>query len=265
MRIRRYAKRLLLLSAVLGAGFAGGCARQPPGSNALSGKLLIVTMVFRAGINPNFHYFFLMNNAGSQSAPGPVPVFVAPYGNGFATGSGGGTAGFTDFVRYDAQQPQAYGLYHAIGNPNASNFVYEGRPVSFTVPDPNNPNSSNQLQFAIDLSQLIVDSNGNPLSDQTQAANMAKTLQWLQVNMISTDIIPRDVSTTVEKQVDSMGDDRTSAAASSFLIVDLTQNRTVHNSDFVGQLVYEPADPDVFGGSDPTLDLVDWSIQVQQN
>src|SRR5688572_7095323 len=76
-----------------------GCARQSPSRNTLSGRRLLVTLRFRGEINPLYSYFFLINNAGDQNAPGPVPVLIPPYGNGFATGSGGGQNGFTDFVR----------------------------------------------------------------------------------------------------------------------------------------------------------------------
>ncbi len=242
----------------------GGCARQPPERNQLSGKRLIVTLRFRSPVNPNYHYFFLINNAGDQNAPGPVPVLIPPYGNGFATGSGGGTSGFTDFVRFDNLQPQGYGLYHAVGDPNRSNFVYEGRPLNAVLPDPTDPRTASQLQFEIDLSQLITDANGAPLPDPTEAANRARQIRFLQVNVVATNIVPRDVTTPVVKLVDSFGDTRTLAGASSFLVLDVSQNRIVRNSDFTGQLIEEPADPDVFVGNDPTLDLVDWSIEVRQ-
>lgn len=243
--------------------FAGGCARLPPSRNALSGKRLIVTMRFRAGLDAFNHYFFLINNAGDQNAPGPVPVLREPYGNGFATGSGG-TSGFTDFVRFDNLQPQGYGLYHVLGDANRSNFVYEGRPVNAVFPDQNDPRTANQLQFEIDLSQLIVDANGNPLADPAQAATQARALRFLQVNIIATDQIPRDVVTPTNKQTDAMGDTRSLIGVSSFLLLDLSQNRIIRSGDFVGTLVEEPADPDIFGGSDPTIDLIEWSIEVRQ-
>lgn len=249
----------------MGLGSLTGCARLPPNQNALSGRRLIVTMRFRSPVNANNHYFFLINNANDQNAPGPVPVLVPPYGNGFATGTGG-TNGFTDFVRYDVLQPQGYGLYHAVGDSNASNFVYTGRPVSFTLPDPTDPRTANQLQFQIDLSQLITDANGQPLADQAAAATQARALRYLQVNIVTTDVIPRDVVTPITKQVDSLGDTRTLAGASTYLVIDLAQNRIYQNNDFVGQTIYEPSDPDIYGANnpDPTLDLVDWSIEVRQ-
>ncbi len=240
-----------------------GCASLPPSTNTLSGKRLAVTVHFRSPVNAFNHYFFLINSANNQNAAGPVPVVIPPYGNGFATGVAG-ASGFTDFIRFDNQQPQGYGLYHVIGDANRSNFVLEGRPVSFTIPDSNDPRTANTLTFEIDLSQLITDANGAPLADQTQAATLAKALRWLQVNIVATDQIPKDVVTQINKQVDAMGDSRSQNSASAFLLLDLSQNRTISNTDFIGQSIEEPTDIDVFGGNDPTLDITDWSITVRQ-
>lgn len=243
----------------------GGCARLPPSKTALSGKRLHVVIRFRSPINPNHHYFFLINNANDQNASGPVPVLNPPYGNGFATGSGGGTSGFSDFVEFDSLQPQGYALYHALGDSNRSNFVFEGQPVAFTTPDNNDPRTANLLQFDIDLSQLIVDGNGQPLPDATQAATLANAIRFLQINLVATDVIPRDVATPIVRQVDSLGDSRTLLGASSFLIIDVTQiGRIYDNNSFTGQAIAEPDVLDVFNGNDPTLDIVDWSIEIRQ-
>ena len=252
---------LLLLSA--------GCARQPPEQNALSGKRLIVTATYSGFINPNNHYYFLINNASDFNAPGPVAVFVPPYGNGFATGSGGNAGGFTDFVLFDSVQPgnSGYSLYHVIGDPNRSQFTLSGNPISATRPSTDSGSlTGKSLRFEIDLSQLITDANGRPLAS-SDAATMARNLRYLQVNFVATDVVPRDVSTQVVKRVDSLGDTRTSSASSSFLIIDLAQNRVYSNStsNSSGLSIEEPTDYDVFGpGTDDSLDLRDWSIEVKQ-
>ena len=137
--------------------------------------------------------------------------------------------------------------------------------MSTTRPDPTDPRTAKQLQFQLDLSQLITDANGKPLpADQAVAA--AKTIRFLQMNIISTDVVPTDLSTPIAKQVDSLGDTRTSAGQSSFVVLDVSQNRIYRNSDFVCQLAFEPSDNDVVGAAntDPALDLVDWSVEVRQ-
>ncbi len=253
--------------AMLALAAAGGCARQPPaagntGGTVLSGKRLVVNMVFRAPVNPNFHYFLLLNNAGNQNASGPIPVLAPPYGNGFASASGG-NSGFTDFVRFDNLQPQGYGLYHVVGNANDSNFIYEGTPVTYLPPLAGNGTT---LSFQLDLAQIVTDAGGGPLADPNQTMNVARSLRYLQVNLIATNSIPRDRTTPTDKEVDSLGDTRTLTGQTSFLIVDLSQYRVYRNSDLIGQSTAEPPDNDVFGTAtpDPSLDLVDWSIEVRQ-
>ncbi len=252
--------------ALLALGLAAGCARLPPGSTTLSGKRLIVTMAYNGFINPNYHYFFIVNNTNDHSAPGPVAVLLPPYGNGFATGSGASAGGFTDFVRFDNFQPgnNGYTLYHVVGDPNRSTFVNEGSPVTTIRPDSSDPRTGKQLQFQIDLSQLVTDSNGKPLpADQAVAA--AQSIRFLQMNIVATDVIPADLATQVNKQVDSLGDTRTSTGESTFVVLDVSQNRVYRNSDFAGQNAFEPSD-DVIGASnpDPALDLVDWTVEVRQ-
>lgn len=257
----------LSLPFLCAVALASGCAQQPPGTTALSGKRLIVTLNYSGFINPNYHYFFVINNAGNQNAPGPVAVVLPPYGNGFATGSGAQAGGFTDFVRFDSFQPgnNGYSLYHVVGDPNRSTFVNEGSPISTTRPDINDPRTGKQLQFQIDLSQIVTDSNGTPLPSE-QAVAGAQSIRFLQMNIISTDVVPTDLATAITKQVDSLGDTRTSTGQSSFVILDVSQNRVYRNRDFIGQFSFEPSDDDVFGTTtpDPSLDLVDWSVEVRQ-
>ncbi len=251
-----------------------GCAKLPPSQTTgtpLSGKRLIVTMTFRDPVNPNFHYFFLINYdnsasvAGNQNAPGPIPVLGPTsanqgYGNGFAASSSVNTNGFTDFVRFEGN---SYRLFHVVGNPVLSNFISEGQPVNFALPNANNPRV---LQFEIDLAQLVVQADGSALPSQVDTINMAKSIRWLQMNIVATDVIPRDQTQLVAKQVESLGDTRTLSGASSFLTLDMSQLRTYTNQDFAGQAVFEPTDNDVYGSANPdqALDLVDYSITVRQ-
>ncbi|HEV2471750.1 MAG TPA: hypothetical protein VGS41_03735, partial [Chthonomonadales bacterium] len=218
--------------------------------------------------------------AGNANANGPVPV-LAPFGtppttgNGFATGSGGLPGGITDFVEFDSQQPQGYGLYHVVGDPNTrADFVYQGAPVAYTIPDPNDPATANTIQFQLDLSQLITGPNGQPLADaaaRQQAANQAKQIRFLEVNIVSTNLLPTDQSTSVVREVDSMGDDRTTLAASSFLVMDLQAHPIYSSSDItlIGSALEEPSEPDLFiAGSNASpylpIDLTDWTLEIRQ-
>lgn len=258
--------------------FLSGCAKLPPETTSnvpLSGKRLVVRLNFRGPINPNFHYYFLINYAnaagatpgvGDRSALGPVPV-LGPgstqqgYGNGFATGPNG-VGGFTDFVRFEGN---SYRLFHVVGDPNVRNFRDESQPVAFTRPtDPNgNPNV---LQFEIDLAQLVVDSNGASLNDPALTVQIANNIRFLQVNVVATDVIPVDQTTVVSKQVDSLGDNRGSAAASGYLKLDVRDVQSLTNLNSVGSASFEPVSNDVattsgFPGDD-SLDLLDYTIAI---
>ena len=260
----------LFASLLASLALFSGCAQLPPGQGsnaALSGKRLRVTIQFNASVNPNFHYFFLINydqsqgQGGNQNATGPVAVLRPVnanqgYGNGFAAGSGGSAFGFTDFVRFEGN---AYRLFHVVGDPTRSRFVDEGQPVSFTLPNGGNPAV---LQFDIDLSQIVVASSGAAL-DPTTAVNQALNIRWLQMNIVATDVIPVNQTTLVNKQVDSLGNTQTPTGAASFLSLDVSQIRSYMNQDFVGQAVFEPTG-DVYGSvnPDPALDIINYTIAV---
>lgn len=267
---RRCGLAACLLSS---AALFSGCAKLPPSSSstaALSGKRLHVTLQFASAVNPAYHYFFLINYdqsqgpTGNTNAPGPVAVLGPTnsnqgYGNGFATGSGGNALGFTDFVRFEGN---AYRLFHVVGDPTLSHFQDEGQPVAFTLP---NAGSPTQLQFDIDLAQIVVQPNGAALTDPTQAVAQAKAIRWLQMNIVATDVIPVNQTTIVNKQVDSLGNTQMPTGASSFLNLDVLDFKTYRNQDFAGQDVFEP-EGDVYGSvnPDPSLDLINYTISVVQ-
>ena len=256
----------------------GGCANQPPSQNALSGIRLRVTMRYNYLVNPNYQYYFVINNAGDRNAAGPIPVGTPlpnqTYGNGFATASDNGASGttnkggFTDFVQwgfnqYGGQSQNGYSLYHVVGDANnRQNFRSSGVPIASTAPstDSTDPAGSTTLTFELDLSQLIRDATGGAV-DANTAANTARALQYLQVNIISTNITPQDTATSALKAYDSMGN--TSDGRGSYLTLDVTQNRTVASTDTSLPETNEPTFYDVYGGSGfSPLDLVSWTIEV---
>lgn len=294
MRPSRHPRPLILWLPFLLLAFAGGCARQPPGENgsqtALSGKRIRVTLTFAAPINPNYYYYFIMNvsNAslanGDKNAPGPIPVGAPvsgqPYGNGFATGSTAGTGGFTDFVLFNdpfqypgSQARQGFGLYHVVDSSTCSpscandrrNFVAEGAPITFVRPstDPTDP-ASTRIQFEIDLAQLIPNA-----ATQLQAVNEALLLQYIQVNVIATNVVPTDTQTSIPKLFDSFGDTRDGRG--NFLILDVSKADTISNGDIRTINTSEPTDiDDVYisppgsANQDPALNLKDWRIDIVQ-
>lgn len=272
MRRRDFLKALLG-----GAAFtAGGCAAPVPGTGAVGGKTLQVTMRFAGPMNPAYYYFFLINRygaTGSLTARGPVAVYapgqggLVGYGNGFATGSPGALGsppdyGLTDYVLYNQNQPNGIGVYHFPGDPNIPNSaIYLGRPAQYTPPDLSNPQDiagASSLSFQLQLSQLITDTT-NP----AQKAKEAAAIQFIQVNIVATNYVPTDQNTGNIKEVDAMGNTLDPTQESSFLTLDLTQNRTYTSQDTTTLLSPEPAG-DVYppGSRNDAIDLLYWSITV---
>lgn len=275
-----------------GLALLPGCAKNPPGSgtaSSLSGKRIVVTLQFHDALNQNaltnYHYYFLINYAkspltssdtnaypgpgDSSGNSGPVAVYTPfsiggqpTYGNGFAT-SPTLSGGFTDFVEFTNN---AYTLYHVVGDPINRQFVREGSPVAFTL-----PNGTNVLQFELDLSQLVVNPDGSTLSDPNHLIALS-TLKYLQINVVATDTVPLagQATGTIAKQVDALGN--TTSNRDGYLNLDMSQFTTYNNnsatSAFAHGDVLEPSSSDVFvtGGEavDEALDLINYSISVVQ-
>jgi hypothetical protein len=236
-------------------------------------------MQFRSNVRSDYFYYFLINydktlggTVGNQSAPGPVPIEGqlqgGGYGNGFASGyNGSTTAGFTDYVEFHGG---VYQLYHVVPGTNLQQAVPEGAPVSYTLPG-TNLNNTNTLQFAIDLSQIVVDNNGGSL-DATTTTKMALLIQWLQVNIVATDVVPLNPTLPVFKQIDSLGNNASSTLANTYLTLPMNQvGQIFTNADAtsLGLSSPEPSSNDVYttDGSvgDPSLDLLDnYTIAVTQ-
>ncbi|GEM_PF-3297069 len=254
-----------------------GCARLPPNQNSQSGRRLIVEMRFKGPVDPRVFYYFLINYdtstgvAGNLNAPGPVGVYIAPYGNGFATGSGGGQVGFTDFVRYSSfEQNGIPNLYHVLRTTGqAETYDFTGGTLNVQINrDLSNP-ASRTLRFEIDLSQLPRDSNGQRLPDD-EASAIARQIQFLQVNILATDRVPA-TDDNLPKLVDAFGETAGQGnpfsfgeGVQSFLTLDLRTVSRIYRSDDPQQFnANEPAYEDVFSGYDPSVDLEFWSIQLQ--
>jgi hypothetical protein len=267
------------LKTLLGGGIAlaaGGCAAPVPGTGAVGGKSLTVTMRFAGPMNPAFYYFFLINRygaTGSLTARGPVAVYapgqggLVGYGNGFATGSPGSLGnppdyGLTDYVLYNQHQPGSIGVYHFPGDPNIPNSaVYQGMPAQYTLPDLTNIadiGGASTLSFQLQLSQLITDT-----SDPNQKAREAAAIRYIQVNIVATNYVPTDQNSSGVKEVDAMGNTLDPAQESSFLTIDLSQNRTYTSQDTTTLLSPEPAG-DVYpaGTKNDAIDIIYWSITV---
>ncbi len=258
------------------------CARLPPSVSGFTGRRIRVTMTFNGTMQSAFYYYFLINRygpTGTLNANGPVPVLGTlpgqngSLGNGYATGSNASSTGtisglpdygITDFVLFHSPQQNNIGLYHYTADPNTQptppNY---SRPFNVVLPSSSSvdidPNAAKTLQFDLYISQLVTDT-----TDTTARNQEAQNIQYLQVNIVSTNVTPITANENVFKEVDAFGD-TLHPNSQQFLTIDLTQNKTYTSTDNISTLP-EPTN-DVFpgGNSEPSLDLISWSIQVIPN
>lgn len=212
-----------------------GCARFPEAPTERGVRRLIIEMQVAGRIRPEYHYFVVFNLSNDPTgSAGPLPVVSPPWGSGFASGA------FTHYVRYAPFLPQGgYALYRVEQGTESQPppHVYLGVPIRVEPVDAN----SNRLRFEIDIIQLIPNKRD------------ARQMRFIQLNFITTDIIPTDPNAPVRKNGDSLGDSR--IGEFRYLNLRIDQDRLVRNSD----LALESAD-DV---ADPDLDIVDWRVEVR--
>ena len=82
----------------------------------------------------------------------------------------------------------------------------------------------------------------------------AKALRSLQVNILSMTRLANQGSGT--RVIDALGDSRSVSGLNNFLQINLLRAGTYNNS-----ASFEPTG-DTFGGTDPDIDIVDYSITV---
>ena len=225
-------RRLLFLITI--ATLTLGCARFPEGGTGTFTKRIRVSIRLAAPVNPNYIYIFAFNDANDPTgSEGPIPVVAPPWGNGFVSGAA------THFVRYDGFLPNGgYGVFK-FTDPSLLNYFQTGIPVSFVTPGQNDV----RLEFEIDATQLRPD------------PNEALQLLYLQVNLLTMDVAPTDPQYTGPKFWDALGDSRQPGSLNDFITIDLSTSRVYRNSE----MQIEP-DGDV---DDPSLDIVDWTIEVR--
>ena len=230
----------LLAAAVL----AGGCAKSPAGG-ALGAKRLTFTMTVAGQIKGStpgdapLVYIVALNFSDSlnPTTQGPLPVVAPPWGNGFVAGQ------CDYFIRWDpTASTGGYLLYQFDPNdPTLINYTVIGTPVTYVQV----PGGGNELQFSIDMSQL-----GLP-------ANTVNAFQSVQVNFLTMDRIPQG-GDTGQKVLDSLGDNRTPNGINENVTIPLNGSKG-YGPDYGSFTDLEPEGD----CSDPDLDIIDWSVQVQ--
>lgn len=259
----RLSPRLLRPLLVLLLLLPTGCAKSPSsgGASPVSGPQLIVTMTVAGNINPSDYYYILFNvnntpGPNSSSVTGPVPVVATPYGNGYAAGA------FTNYVEYNG------------GQPGGTNFNYY-------VVDPTLFNSQALGQSRLIQSQAV----GNtltfqlPLAYLATAAVTADQITSLQVNFITTNVVPvNGQNITVAKYFDALYPPQQAGNSYVNLIIRdvngaLLANTFTNNGSGVGESSGDVAQyvngvPEIISGTTSDgvtsgdLDITNWTIQL---
>jgi hypothetical protein len=210
--------------AVAGALCLAGCAHTPPGATQQGLRQMIVQFTVRGRIDLNKHYFIALDLTGDTSQ-GPIPVVQRPWGNGWGAGR------ITHYVQMDAAQPGYAGIYKFRPDSSLLAADYLGRPLAVSIPA-----GGNTVEVALDL-------------DLLQGA--IPVTQQLNLNLISTDIIPIDPAFPGPKLVDALGP----GAGNGFITLNTQSSRIYRNSDSL--------EPEGADNADIDLDLVDWQIEVR--
>jgi hypothetical protein len=265
--MRRVSGAVYAAVTVLCALFLAGCARSPQTQTGTTrGKIAVFTLTYRGPVNidrqPQGNYYFvLINRTDDPSDFGPGIALQPPFaGNGIGAAFQGDGQGFVGLVRYERNLSTIGGLQVEASTDAAGNLVnpttlsYRGfnilGPPDRIISVPTQGGSPNVISFQLDLSRLP-----NP------------NAQFMQVNVISTNIVPQNTSENVQRDWDALGDNTTTGNINDPFTLNTTQNAVYTNAQRISTS-REPAG-DVrsgqFGGTvdDPSLDLVDWTIQIR--
>jgi len=250
-----HGRRGLRTFGLVGLAFASGsCAKFPSGSGA--GNFTAITISFRVAgvINPNYIYDVAITASPSANpaiALAPVPVINSNNPNGRVAGS-----------------PNFFIEYPGLTGPtSAFPFTLNRFALSTEVKNPNDPTNPVNLAVwapttrgqifnfstpatSVDQSTLTFTVYTNMLADTDLEA---QALQSLQVNILT---MTRVATGSGPRVIDALGDSRTVSGLNQFLVVNL--HSTVPYTNISG---FEPTG-DTFGGTDPDVDIVDYTITV---
>lgn len=214
---------------------ATSCAKFPAGGGGAVGTRLIFSFRLAEAPNPNFVYIVALRPSTELSpiTQGPIPVIASPWGNGFVAGNA------THYVRWDVSKSPDY-LVFAFQDPDLLNYFEIGVPVSYHVLNP----GEREIRFELELSQIV-------------PAGIAEQYQSIQVNFLTQDVIPQGGS--AGKYWDALGDGRLPSGINQYVTIPLKTAGIYDNARFQD---LEPPD-DVIPNVDPSLDIVDWSVEIR--
>lgn len=226
-----------LLVCLAALSMLTGCAKFPTGA-VTTGKQLVLTLKVRGTINPidatdpsiRRHYFIAIDNDNNPNT-GPWAAVFPPYGgNGWVTSQDANNSiGLTSYVQYDAS--------------NTAGYIYGVLPGSFflNVTPPQTPIRAELLEGGSTL-RVVVD-----FSQIATAAIPVDQIRQLDINFITTNAMPLTGEFVPGRIWDGLG-----PSGKNYVTVDTTNDRVYYD--------YNADGPSV---SDPDLEIVYWSAEVQ--
>jgi len=227
----------LITAAVAILSTLTGCAKFPatPGT---SDKQLVITLRVRGKINPidsadpsvRRYYFIAIDNDNNPNT-GPWAAVFPPYGgNGWVTSANATeSVGLTSFVRYDADNPNAY-IYGVLPGSYFLNTTSPQPPIKYELLD-----GGSTLRVYIDFSQIAT------------STIPADKIEQLDINFITTNyVVPSDFP-ILGREWDALG-----PSGQNYVTIDTRNQRLYFGDNADGPVV-----------SDPDLDITYWSIEVQ--
>jgi hypothetical protein len=247
----------------LGFTFAAaltGCAKFPAQGLDNQFTRIIFRMELADNINtafddrPGTYIYNVAIRATDDVSPepqrAPIPVVAANNPNGRMDGSP------THFVELNTQDPlssEPYLLFRFATQQEIPNPNEPDNPINLAVFSPSTrgrilnfirPSDSPRIvQFELFVNLLA------------QSDEAARQLQKLQVNFLTMNRLANQGAGT--RFIDSLGDNRTAQGLTQYIEVDLRRN-SFYSNQTTGELEPTGDTPD------PSLDIVNWSIEVQR-
>lgn len=244
-------RTLLALTAGVLLLATPGCAKYPSGGATGTGPQLVVTMTLAGPINPNYYYFVIFDVSNdTNTTNGPVPVIAPPWGNGFCAtqfAPSSKNPGATSFVEYTGSNPANGYLLENFTNSALTQYQAAGVPVQSTAPA---GGSANTLQFTVLFSQLAT------------ASIPADKIQYIQINAITTDVIPTDPNATnVTKDFDALGDPN-NGQLNDYITIPTAQAQQYSQNDPTGDVELCNNSGGYTPNNIPALDITRLTVQV---
>jgi len=242
------------------AAVCGSCAKFPANANA--GFTAITVSFSVAGqINPNYIYDVAIASYGNASPNptnpnatlAPVPVINSSNPNGRMAGSP------TEFVEFPSPA----------GAQSANPFALYQFATSVQVPNPNDPTNPINLgvytpSSVAQISNFTTPWTGGDPSTLTftiytnmipsSLGQSGKDLVTLQLNILTMTRVANQGGGA--RVIDGLGDSRTVSGLNNFLQINLLQT-----SPYTNAAGFEPTG-DTFGGTDPDVDIVNYTISI---